>query len=211
MSDVPVVLVHGYLATPSTMLPLKWRLQRAGLTRVFDTPLTPLCLGDVRGLAGQLAERVEQLCAAEGVDKLDLVGVSQGGLMALWYLKHLGGYRRVRRLVALGCPFHGTGFASLGRWLGLGLVSRGLYQVMPGSEFLQALHAGAMPPGPELTSVAIPGDWVAPPGSCRLEGAQFRLAPPTRSPLPHQALIVSGGCARVTAEVLRAGPRALNS
>ena len=202
MSDVPAILVHGYLATRSTMLPLKWRMERLGVRRVFMTPLSPLCIQDVRKLAQQLADRVAQVRRETGAERVDLVGVSQGGYIGLWYLKKLDGAPYVRRFVALGCPFHGTWFGLAGLPLGLGCVSAGLWQTFPTSPFLGELHADPLPEGVDMTSVAIPYDWVAPPDSCRVEGAGFRMAPRTRSPLPHQALILSSGCAAITAELL---------
>jgi triacylglycerol lipase len=202
MSSVPTLLVHGYLASPTTMLPLKWRLQRRGIERVYLTPLSVLCIQDVTTLAKQLADRVDAIRAETGAERVDIVGVSQGGYIGLWYVKKLGGAAHVRHFVALGCPFHGTWFGLAGVVLGLGWISKGLWQTFPSSRFLTALHADPLPAGFEMTTVAIPGDWVAPPESCKVEGAELRMAPTTRSPLPHQALILSAGCADITAELL---------
>lgn len=200
----PTLLVHGYLASQATMLPLKWRLERRGLSDIHTTPLAPGCIQDVRLLAEQLGRQVDARLAESGAAQLDLVGVSQGGLIGLWYLKKLGGADKVRRFVALGCPFYGTWFGVAGLPVGLGLVSKGLWQTFPTSSLLADLHAEPLPASLEVTSVAVPRDWVAPPKSCNLTGAKLRMAPKTRSPLPHQALILSAGCADITAEILQA-------
>jgi pimeloyl-ACP methyl ester carboxylesterase len=186
------------------MLPLKWRLERRGVGPVHVASLSPLCIQDVRHLAADLARSVAEVRRATGADKVDLVGVSQGGLVALAYLHLEGGAAVVDRFVAMGTPFSGTWFGLLGAPT-LGAISPGLWQTLPSSAFLKELRDRGVPDGVTATSVAIPGDPVSPPEACRLPGAAFRLTRPTRSPLVHQALILSGACADVAAEALRAG------
>ena len=53
----------------------------------------------------------------------------------------------------------------------LGLVSRGVWQVMPNSMLLNELHNAPMPPGVKVTTIGIQGDMVAPPERCRLPDA----------------------------------------
>ena len=48
-SGRPVLLVHGYLALPQLLLPMKHALARHGVDAHL-AELSPLCLGDVRGL-----------------------------------------------------------------------------------------------------------------------------------------------------------------
>lgn len=184
------------------MLPLKWRLEQAGVAPVEVAAMPRLGMQDVWTLAAAVREAVNDARDRHGAERVDLVGVSQGGLAALAYLQ-AGGAEHVRRFVALGTPFHGTWFAALGVPL-VGAVSRGVWQSLPKSELVQELVAGGAPEGVEVISVAIPGDPVAPPARCALPGAQLVMAPPTRNPLRHQALIASRGCADITARCLLA-------
>jgi pimeloyl-ACP methyl ester carboxylesterase len=89
------------------------------------------------------------------------VGHSQGGLIGAWYVKKLGGWRRVRALVTLGTPHQGTRAA----WAGLPLMplAPALWQMTPGSGFVRRLQGGAWPPGVRLTSIWSRGDRLAPP------------------------------------------------
>ena len=103
----PVVLTHGFLSTSAMMIPFRRTLQKEGF-RTYLTRLSPLCIQDVRLLAQQLGETVEYVRRKEGVEKVDIVGVSQGGVIGLYYLKMLGGAERVRRLVTVGTPLKGT-------------------------------------------------------------------------------------------------------
>ena len=198
----PVLLVNGFLAPRLAMLPLKWRLQSRGLSQVELAHMPVLGIQDIARLAQSVGESVARLRGRTGATQVDIVGVSQGGLAVLQWLWSVED-APVRRFVALGTPFHGTWFALAGLPL-LGAVSSGVWQSLPTSAVVQRLSEAGAPPGIRTISVAIPGDPVAPPASCRLRGAEFVLAPPTRSPMRHQALILSSACADIAARALLA-------
>lgn len=162
--------------------------------------MPPLGIQCVDRLAQAINRSVDQVLAETGESQVDLVGVSQGGLAALRWLQS-GGGARTRRFVALGTPFAGTWFAAAGLPV-VGAISRGVWQSLPTSALIAEMATAGVPSGVEVTTVAIPGDPVAPVESCRLPGAEFILAPKTRSPLRHQALIFSPGCADIAARVL---------
>ncbi len=181
----PVLLVHGYLATPQVMLPMKWALARHGV-EAHLTRLAPLCIGDVRKLAVQLGHNVERIRAETGADKVDLVGLSLGGFAALHYLKQLDGVGKVGRFVAVASPFHGTWVALLAV-AALGVVSKGAWQCLPNSELVREMVSGGAPDVPS-TSVALAHDPVARPFRCRLDGARYVELPGFRHPLIHQSI-----------------------
>ena len=122
----PVVLVHGFLASPLLMTPLRARLE--GGRPVVTPELSPLAIQDVRTLARQLDLAVDRGRMQHDVEQIDLVGVSQGGIIALWWAHHMGGWERLRRLVLVGAPVRGTwaAFAALPL---LGAVSSGVWQL----------------------------------------------------------------------------------
>ncbi|MFT4626558.1 MAG: triacylglycerol esterase/lipase EstA (alpha/beta hydrolase family) [Myxococcota bacterium] len=187
--SVPTVLVHGYLCPKQFMLPLKWRLARKG----FDphlVDLSPLCIQDVRTLAGQLRENVDRVRQRTGAERVVLVGVSQGALIALQYLHHEGGAEAVSHFVAVGAPLRGTWFALVGLPL-LGGVSRGIWQTLPGSSIVDDLQRRGVPKGVQTTVVSMVGDVVAPPSRCRLAGAEESVLPASFVPAAHQWLIMS--------------------
>jgi pimeloyl-ACP methyl ester carboxylesterase len=98
-----IVLVHGYLANHSTLLPLAGWLRLRGLGPVlcFDYPSTlGIEAGAIR-LRDWLRRRVRG-------GRIDLVCHSLGGLVARTYLQELGGARRVDRCITLGTPHRGT-------------------------------------------------------------------------------------------------------
>ena len=64
-----------------------------------------------------------------GSDRVDLVGISQGGVIGLWYLNNLYQGEGVRKFLAAGAPLQGT-WASLVGMPFLGAVSKGLRQLI---------------------------------------------------------------------------------
>ena len=151
----PVLLLHGFFSTRRTFDVLEHRLRRDGYG-VFSLNLGGLRRAyNTRGiddLADFVRAKVERVYAHHpGLGPLTIVGHSKGGLVAAYYVKKLGGWRRARSVVALGAPFHGTPKA----WLGLpiALLAPSIPQLLPGSDFLRRFHEGRWPPQVRLTSL----------------------------------------------------------
>lgn len=188
MSDAspPVVLVHGYLSSPAVLWPIRRALKKRGFD-AHTVKLEPLAIGDVRRMGRQLDRSIERIREETGAERVDVVGISLGGLIGLWWLRYLDGAARARRFVAVGCPFRGTWFGLAGI-AALGLVSRGAWQVLPNSQLLRQL---AGPPPVPSTSICIEGDAVAPPDRCWLEGAEHLVLPgPPIKAVAHQWLVL---------------------
>ncbi|MGV0433100.1 esterase/lipase family protein [Corynebacterium sp. 20_84] len=65
-------------------------------------------LADVDSNARELAANVEKVKSLTGAEKVDIVGHSQGAMLAKKYIAQLGGADNVRRVVGAGGSFHGT-------------------------------------------------------------------------------------------------------
>lgn len=182
----PVVLVHGYLSASWALLPIQRGLATQGLDGHL-VRLEPLVMGDVRRMSRQLDRNIERIRNRTGAERVDIVGMSLGGIIGLWWLRNLDGAARTRRFVAVGCPFRGTWAGLLGVAT-LGLVSRGAWQMLPGSPLLQELEGPAPVP---TTSIAIAGDAMAPPARCQLPGAEHVvMGPAPLSVVAHQWLVL---------------------
>jgi pimeloyl-ACP methyl ester carboxylesterase len=198
LADTPVLLLHGYLATRGSVHLLQQRLTQAGHV-VMTYRLGAVQMGDIRTSAGFIARKVDLLCAQTGVEKVDIVAHSMGGLVALDYLKRLNGHARIRRLILLGTPVQGTWSALMS--LMTAPLNHATVQLLPGSGFLRELAASPMPPGPEVTVVAAERDWLAPPRTTDLAGAR-RLEVPTG----HSGLLVDERVAELVSQLLRGAP-----
>jgi len=151
----PVLLLQGFFSTRRALSVLEARLRRdgygvislhlGGLGRAWAT----------RGVDRQaefVRRKVERLYRRHpGLGPLSIVGHSKGGVVAAYYVQQLGGWRRVRSVVALGSPFQGTWLA----WLALPAVPFApfLLQLAPGSRFLRRLGRAEWPASVRLASI----------------------------------------------------------
>lgn len=184
---VPVILNHGFLGTRGTMQPLTRRFQRDGRI-VFSYSHGPLQLRSIRASAEDMVARMEQLERSMGVQHVDVVGFSMGGLVALYALKVLGAGRHFRRLVLLGTPTDGT-------WTGLagvatvGALSRSVWEVLPGSSLVRELKAAPTPEGVPIRQIHADTD-----AFCPLPDPVTGVDPETNFlvlPGGHSSLVVS--------------------
>lgn len=73
-------------------------------------------LQDINASAQELDTYIDEILRISGSDTIDLLGHSQGGLVAHVYMQKFGGAKKVRRAVSMGGSFHGTdlsGFATV--------------------------------------------------------------------------------------------------
>lgn len=139
----PVVIVNGTFGPAFFYEPLAKRL-RADDQEAFIFELTNLGTGDIAATAQDLAAFVGDVRARTGAAKVDLVGHSQGGLVARQYVKYLGGDSTVDSVVSLGAPHYGTAVANIADFFGggdcLGIVA--CQQMAVGSDFVNTLNDG---------------------------------------------------------------------
>jgi triacylglycerol lipase len=192
----PVLLIHGYLATRGSLALLERRLTDMGHL-VLSYRLGLLHTADISESAALIARKIESLAAQTGLDHVDIVGHSMGGLVALYYLKRLGGRRRVRRLVMLGTPVAGTWSALFG--VAAVPLGRASLQLLPESQFLRELAEGALPEGVEIVCVSGARDRLAPSKRASMKGVRHICLPTN-----HAGLLVDQQVATAVGDILSA-------
>lgn len=184
----PVILLQGFMGSSGVLKPLEKYLNERNWN-VILLDLGYFNIRDIRESAERLLYEVERILDQYSdrfnFKQVDIVAHSMGGLIALYYIKQLGGHRLVRKLVSLGTPFRGTWAAILGI-AAFGLFSKGIWQLHPRSDFLKKLrsdfeHMNKV----EILSIAAQYDSLIPPESCFLKGANNRILP-----LGHAGLIM---------------------
>jgi triacylglycerol esterase/lipase EstA (alpha/beta hydrolase family) len=180
----PILLIHGFMGTRGSMFPLEQRLVEDGYS-VFSFNLGVINTRDIRRSAFQIHRKIESILAQTSLEDIDIIGHSMGGLIGLYYIKKLGGAKRVRRLIMMGSPVNGTWIALAGVAT-VGLFSASTWQLLPRSKFLDELHQGPIPDGVQVHTVTAVRDWVCPPKSTRLRGAQAHSIA-----LGHSSLVIS--------------------
>ncbi|MER5358259.1 alpha/beta fold hydrolase [Streptomyces sp. NPDC002785] len=187
----PVVLVHGTFgnSVDNWLVLAPYLVNRGYCVYSLDygqLPGVPFFngLGPIDKSAGQLATFVDQVLAATGAPKADIVGHSQGGMMPNHYLKFLGGAAKVNALIGLAPDNHGTTLLGLTKLLPyfpgaedlLNANTPGLADQMAGSPFITRLNAGGdTVPGVRYTVIATRYDEVVTPyPSQYLDGPNVR-------------------------------------
>ena len=190
-----MIIVHGYLCPRDFMRPLQWRISRLGL-HVHLSDLLPLCIQEIERLAERLRITVEKVLAHEDATRCQMVGVSQGGMVAMTYLQRLGGADSVARLVTVGTPWQGSEMARFARPLSIVLPS--IRQLGPDSPLLATLREKGVPEGVDLHSIALESDFISPPKQCSFPGAECVSVRSTGFSGGHQGLVLNR---RIFAEV----------
>ncbi len=111
-AGTPIILVHGVVDNHTIFTLLRRSLMRRGFGRTISLNYSPLT-DDIRRVAKRLNRVVESVCRETGYERVHVIGHSMGGLIARYYVQHLGGDARVHTLVTLGTPHQGTAPAKL--------------------------------------------------------------------------------------------------
>ena len=161
-----VLLLHGFFQTRNVWELMEERLRAQGYG-VFSFDLGGLLwrfnTHSIPDLSASIADKLEGICARTGLERFHIIGHSKGGIIARHYVQHYGGDRRVKSLITLGSPHHGTPTAAIG--VGLmagGLISRSPLQMLPGSSLIRLLRKDSFPPGIPITSIYSRHDLVCP-------------------------------------------------
>jgi triacylglycerol lipase len=101
-----VVLLHGTFGLTNWSA-VQYALSAKGFS-VYPFEYGRDGTAEIGQSAAALARFVDQLTARTGVERVSIIGHSQGGVMARYYVKFLGGSAHVDDLIGLSPPNHGT-------------------------------------------------------------------------------------------------------
>ncbi len=107
----PILFVHGYTSNASAWDTMKARFQADGWESNRLYAYTFSSTQSNATVAQAVAQRVNEIKAATGAARVDIITHSMGGLSSRYYLKNLGGTANVDDWVSLGGPNHGTTWA----------------------------------------------------------------------------------------------------
>ncbi len=159
----PVVLVHGTFETmDQNWAVLAPQLKEKGYC-VFALNYGNRGLGPIQDSARELGVFVDNVLGYTGADKVSLVGHSQGGMMPRYWIKNLGGKKKVEDLVGIAPSNYGTELRQVDFEAALGISSPcpACEQQRAGSGFLRDLNRGDDTPGRgSFTQIATDDDEV---------------------------------------------------
>ncbi len=185
--DRALVIVGGFAGSIDFYTLLRRSYEGAGIRRVAVMPPVDNAFADIRESAERLATMVDLLGG-----EVDIVGHSEGGLMARWFVKELGGDEVVRHVVTLATPNRGLpvrieDYPWLERYTTarrvhklvdtvanrtvMPMASVALRQMLRGSEFMETLGTDVPPGRTQYLAVRSRWDGVVPFGSSDLPAA----------------------------------------
>lgn len=152
-----MLLIHGIFIKAKVFNRLFTYLTEQGWeVHRFDLNPVNATLG-IDKLADQVLDYIERTFPPE--QKIDLVGLSMGGLVSRYYVQRLGGMQRVERFITIASPHNGT-------WMAYTLPLKACLQMRPGSPFLQDLNQDIETLNQlKFTSLWTPYDFIIVPGS----------------------------------------------
>jgi len=136
----PILFVHGWNSSSTTWTTMVGRFQQAGWSSSELNNWSYDYKQSNATTAAQIRDKVNQILAATGATKVDLISHSMGGLSTRYYVKNLGGDLKVDDWVSLGGPNHGTDTANF-------CVDTSCGEMRVGSSFLSTLNSGDETPG----------------------------------------------------------------
>lgn len=165
-SKNPVLLLYGFGATRRTFSILERRLYNDGYT-VFSINLGGIFgtfnTRAVEELGAYIDQKIERLYKKyEFRGKLSIISHSKGGLIGHYYIKRLGGDRRVSHLITLGAPHNGNPWALLSLFTPLPFLFKSLRQMTPMCTFIKKLKIGAFPKKVRFYSIYSKDDFICP-------------------------------------------------
>jgi hypothetical protein len=144
-----VLLITGVTIRGSWFDGIAERLRRDGFDPVVYEPPN-LLSGSLLEASHDLAGVVERVKQESGQDKIDILAECTGGVIARYYIQSLGGDQNVSRLVTFVSPQHGLKaapiVAAITGW-------PALYDLSPGSSFLNAVNSQSPPASVPMTSI----------------------------------------------------------
>lgn len=102
----PIVLLHGFGMNRTQWMWMGRRLRERGHGPIYG--VNYFSLQRVPRSAKQLGREIDAILAREGVEEVDIVAHSLGGIVARYYIERLSGGRKVGRLITIATPHAGT-------------------------------------------------------------------------------------------------------
>lgn len=143
---IPIILAHGYFANRGYFAALVRGLEARGVAPIF-TPNLASTFTTIERYAEELHAHIERIAVGSGQAQVILIAHSMGGLGARAYLCAHGS-SRVRKLITIASPHHGTVHARLG-------AGENAKQMARGSPFLEALREKEGERGPACAVTSI--------------------------------------------------------
>ena len=150
----PILFVHGFGSNDKQYQPLIRYLEQKGIKKFYEFVYdSSVGLHPIKTIAKELSEYIAKNVKEEPIN---IIGISQGGIIALAYLKYYKNIN-VKKVFTLCSPHKGSRLAKI-------LNLPGIIDLRPGSKLLKELEVFAKKEKIDIYSLYTPFDLMVFPG-----------------------------------------------
>jgi uncharacterized membrane protein YdjX (TVP38/TMEM64 family)/pimeloyl-ACP methyl ester carboxylesterase len=145
---VPILLLYGFFSSRRSLSVIERHLKAKGYEVISFNLGGLLGVFFTRGIietAHFIDFKLKKQFERYSFNKITVVAHSKGGLVALWWLLRLGGFRYCDRVITMGTPYKGTKLTWLLLITPIGFLWRDMWQMRPGSRMLKVLSESYIP------------------------------------------------------------------
>lgn len=146
MKNLPIVIAPGFFTSlwPNGLSFKK--LEDEGF-KVVSPPPNFLSICNIHTQTFYLSNLIDKTLKKYNVSKVNLVGVSLGGIVGLYYIHNFDGAKKISTFISICSPFYGT-WAALPGALTFGpIFGSGAWEILPISQVLRELREKKLPEG----------------------------------------------------------------
>lgn len=157
--NLPVVIAPGFFTGfwPPSLQNLPNKIRKMGFN-VFAPESSFLSAFNIHIQAIILSELVDKALKNSKTKKCNIIGISMGGIVALYYLYELDGAKKVNACITIGTPFNGTSAAYLAL-----LLTPSAWEIVPASPLLVRLSKKPKLPDVKMYNFVGLKDSICPP------------------------------------------------
>lgn len=160
-----ILLMYGFFSSRKSLVTLERQFYIKGYNVVsfnmgglFNTFFTE----GVPESAELLDKNIKPYLKLHDISKITIVAHSKGGLVSMWWLLKLGGYKYCDRIITLGTPFRGSMFSYIGLVTPFGFIWKDIWQMKPGSKIIKELQNAQVPKNLQIYCLHSQDDNVVP-------------------------------------------------
>jgi pimeloyl-ACP methyl ester carboxylesterase len=183
----PVIIIHGLFSPRITIEAFGRPLRRDGFM-VHSVCLPPLNFCSIKKSAAKVDRKVRFLIEEKGYEKVHVIGMSLGGVIAYAYAKMFESARLAQTIVSIGGPLNGTLLADIISLVPLLGWTPAIREITRSSELMQELRQLPAPAGVRLISIGAPGDPFSPERAYSVPDVRIIHTPHAHFPSKHHML-----------------------
>lgn len=144
----PVVLLYGFFSSRRSILIMERLLKQRGFSVIafnLGGMLGVFFTKGIRETAAYIDKKIREQIREHEFKKVYIVAHSKGGLVGLYWLLKMNGYKYCDKIITMGTPFNGTFLTWFALITPLGFFWRDVWQMRRGSRLLNQLRSSPCP------------------------------------------------------------------